>query len=392
MRKAGIMIAALALLQAVNAQAQANAAQNPQQKLREIQQEIRQSEERRKALEAEAKRLADELGRLRAEAVAAAEKVHAQERAVSDMERRIRDLKKREAELSSGFQTRRRELAQTLDSLAFLSRQRQEALLFAPRPAFDTVRASQTVAAIVPELETRAQKIKADLDTLAQVQEKLHTEQIALKDGLEDLETERAKLNALRQRTDEARRQTLAERQEEARRAQALAREARDIETLIRRLAEEDRRRRAEAARRAQAEKERDFVLREGSAALPAQGRIVGRFNQKDENGGTLRGIRIETRSKAQVVAPAEGRVAFSGPFRGYGNLLIIAHGGGYHSLLSGLGRLDAKVGQEVAAGEPVGIMDESNSAPILYVELRRQGEAVNPLPWLAAADRTANR
>ena len=79
----------------------------------------------------------------------------------------------------------------------------------------------------------------------------------------------------------------------------------------------------------------------------------------------------------------------FAGPFKGYGQLLIIAHGGGYHSLLAGFGRIDRAVGQFVLAGEPVGLMaTETSEKPILYLELRRKGDPVNPLPWLAAGDR----
>ena len=76
----------------------------------------------------------------------------------------------------------------------------------------------------------------------------------------------------------------------------------------------------------------------------------------------------------------------FAGPFRGYGQLLIIEHGGGYHVLLAGLSRVDGTVGDEVLEGEPVGVMGSPPGLkPKLYFELRRNGRPVNPLPWLAA-------
>jgi murein hydrolase activator len=86
------------------------------------------------------------------------------------------------------------------------------------------------------------------------------------------------------------------------------------------------------------------------------------------------------------VVAPDSGRVLFSGPFRGYGLILIIEHTGGYHSLLAGLGRIDATVGRTVEAGEPVGTMGhDPDRNPSLYFELRRSGQPTNPQPWLIA-------
>lgn len=121
---------------------------------------------------------------------------------------------------------------------------------------------------------------------------------------------------------------------------------------------------------------------------FPATGKLVRRFGQTTAPGVTAKGILIETRSAAQIVAPYNGRVAFAGPFRDYGQLLIIAHGEGYHTLLAGLGRIDAKVGQWVSAGEPVGVMMSSaDERPNLYVELRRNGRPINPLPWLAAGN-----
>jgi septal ring factor EnvC (AmiA/AmiB activator) len=96
----------------------------------------------------------------------------------------------------------------------------------------------------------------------------------------------------------------------------------------------------------------------------------------------------IETRPAAQVIAPFDGRVVFAGDYRRYGQLLIIAHGEGYHSLLAGLGNIDVVVGQWVLAGEPVGRMTQADGrVPELYVEIRRNGEAINPQSWLATPD-----
>ena len=70
-----------------------------------------------------------------------------------------------------------------------------------------------------------------------------------------------------------------------------------------------------------------------------------------------------------------------------YGRILIIEHGERYHTLLAGLERIDAVIGQWVLAGEPVGTMgDPADDIPRLYLELRRTGEPINPLPWLATS------
>jgi septal ring factor EnvC (AmiA/AmiB activator) len=116
-------------------------------------------------------------------------------------------------------------------------------------------------------------------------------------------------------------------------------------------------------------------------------GRVARRYGETDELGQSARGVALETRPGAQVVAPFDGRIMFAGPFRGYGQILIIEHGDGYHSLLAGLERIDGAVGQWLVAGEPVGAMKSGGAKPKLYLELRRHGQPINPLPFLATRD-----
>ena len=81
----------------------------------------------------------------------------------------------------------------------------------------------------------------------------------------------------------------------------------------------------------------------------------------------------------------------FAEPFRSYGLLLIVDCGGGYHIVLAGFDRLDVRPGQNVLAGEPVGVMPNwvpgsTAKRPALYIELRRDGTPVNPAQWLRPA------
>ena len=126
--------------------------------------------------------------------------------------------------------------------------------------------------------------------------------------------------------------------------------------------------------------------LEPGRYAVPVAGEIVKRFGETD-GFQDAKGLTIRTRSAAQVVAPFDGQIMFAGPFKGYGQILIIDHGGGYHSLLAGIDQIEATVGQRVVAGEPVGVMKSGEPNPSLYLELRRQGQPINPLPWLVARD-----
>lgn len=113
---------------------------------------------------------------------------------------------------------------------------------------------------------------------------------------------------------------------------------------------------------------------------LPVAGRTLIGFGAP-QAAGLSRGVTLAPIGGAQVVAPAAGRVAFAGPYRGYGNIVIIEHGGGWTSLVTGLARSDVEVGQEVISGSPLGVAGPTD--PSVSVELRRDGEAVNPLLYV---------
>jgi murein hydrolase activator len=119
---------------------------------------------------------------------------------------------------------------------------------------------------------------------------------------------------------------------------------------------------------------------------MPLPGEIVRAFG---ERAGRLRkpGFVIAATPGQAVAAPEEGRIAFAGPFKSYGLLLIIEHSREYHTLLWGFSRIDVAYGEEVRTGQVVGaIGGDAGDTPKLHVELRRNGRPVNPTPWLAAS------
>jgi murein hydrolase activator len=143
------------------------------------------------------------------------------------------------------------------------------------------------------------------------------------------------------------------------------------------------------------------FSALQGQIALPVIGRIKRRFGAEDGNGAVMLGDMVATQSGAIVTAPADGNVLYAGPFRSYGQLLILNAGDGYHVVLAGMSRISVATGQSVLAGEPVGAMGEArvastsaskngNATPELYVEFRKDGKPVDPAPWWA--DRFSGR
>ena len=114
---------------------------------------------------------------------------------------------------------------------------------------------------------------------------------------------------------------------------------------------------------------------------LPVAGRIVAGFGAVSPGGTRNEGVTLAPRAAAQVVAPASGRVAFAGGYRGYGQIVIVEHPGGWISLVTGLARVNVEVGDRLVGGAPLGVAGPAR--PTVTLELRRQGEAVNPLEFL---------
>jgi septal ring factor EnvC (AmiA/AmiB activator) len=139
------------------------------------------------------------------------------------------------------------------------------------------------------------------------------------------------------------------------------------------------------------------FATAKGVLPFPVNGIKVRRFGDSDGLGGQEKGLTIASRPGAQVTAPCDGWVVYAGPFRSYGQLLILNAGGGYHVLLAGMERISVDLGQFVLTGEPVAMMGggpqtaaavaTGSSQPVLYVEFRKDGAPVDPSPWWAASD-----
>src|SRR6202008_849702 len=136
------------------------------------------------------------------------------------------------------------------------------------------------------------------------------------------------------------------------------------------------------------------FASAKGIFALPVNGTKIREFGAPDGVGGTQKGISLATRPGAQVTTPCDGWVVYAGPFRSYGQLLILNAGGGYHVLIAGMERISVNIGQFVLTGEPVATLGTNSqgasllptaaSQPVLYVEFRKDGTPIDSGPWWA--------
>ncbi len=413
----GVRLAGLALA-ALAAWAPVASAQGQDDRLKALERALQQDQERAEELRHKAKAIEAEIRVLGESSIAAARKAQDYETRLSGLETQLSALKNLEADKVASLRARRAQLGGTLAALQRIALQPTDALIVAPGSPVDTVRSAMLLRVAIPAIEQRAQALRADLDELTALRRQIALQRDELAATTSALEAERGRISALIQRKSKARAATASEQKAARARAARLAAQAKDLRDLMARIGREAK----ERAERERAEHEperapdraplaseaeqptptpapdtttrlalvkpdniRPFPGARQSLVIPARGRVVVRYGQSQVTGGSAKGITIRTRQGAQVVAPFDGQVVYAGPFRRYGQILIIEHGGRYHTLLAGLDRIDAVVGQWLLAGEPVGVLGSPrNENPELYLELRQAGQPINPLPWLA--------
>ncbi len=399
-------------------------AQQPQTaaELQAVEDALRRGQATITNLEAQAEQGEAALAELRQKLVSMASSVRARESNLDRLEGDAKAVEAEEAALLAALRRERETVGHLLAALQRLRRYPPELMVMRGGDPLEAVRGALLLGATVPGLEQQAAGLRARLDALRAVRRKLDDRRRTVARARGELGESREELEALiaeRERMLAATRMARGAEVVHVARLAARADDLRDLQTRLeeerrRREAEENARQRArrEAEEKAAAERaerlaaeqaERDRQAREALALAPApqgggsavrlgrglvapvSGNLDRRFGQRDDAGARSRGVSIVVVPGSTVVAPAAGRVAFAGLFRDFGQILIVEHRAGYHSLLVGFGRVDAEVGQRVAAGEPVGVLPGPDVAtrPVLYYELRRNGEPVDPAKGL---------
>lgn len=409
------LITALAVLMALAFGAQALSADESAQTRRElgrVTEELQVERERIEALKAEIEAMGEDGERLDQALIDTAAAIQDHERELTASEDRLARLGENESGIRESLDARREVLAALLAAMQRLGRDPPPALVVRPEDALASVRAALLMGAVLPELRIEAEALASDLGELTRLKERMAAERDSQEREIARLAEERERVELLLAEREERKERSGEELETLQSRATALAAQARDLEELVAGMDAEQSApggvpteasalapaAGAMAALRdgARIEPSQPFAAARGNLSLPAAGVRVRGFGDEDEFGGRTQGQSIATRSGAQVTAPADGWVVYAGPFRSYGQLLIINPGGGYHILLAGMERISVELGQFVLAGEPVAVMGgrmlasaaafvPGSDQPVLYVEFRKDGSAIDPSPWWAS-------
>lgn len=380
--------------------------------LKRIEQQLKQ--ERKTGLEArkKASELSQEMKAVQRQIIGSAKNVQRQEATLSTLEEKLAALAQKEKELSAKITLTDTQMVQVVTGLQTLALRPKESLFLNPMSPIDTVRSQGLMMHAIPVIGTLNAEAKDNLQALLETQSQLTNQAKQVKSATEELNEKQARMEKLLKQKQALQAQYQATHEQAKKRADALAGQAKDLKDLLKKLEEEKRRQelerqRKEKARLAALERQRKaaaakgqiiaeqkqtptpvskpkgaFAKSKGALLWPTRGQIVQNFGDTTISGAHIKGLTIKPRANAQVIAPFDGSVLFSGPFKNYGHLLIIDNGDNYLTLLAGMAKSYVGVGQDILAGEPVGVTRPQN--PTLYIEIRKDGIAVNPRPWFS--------
>lgn len=387
-----------------------------EQELEAAREQQKKAAELAEKLKADIAAIGQDRSKLNAQLIDIAAQVRGVETRIGDAEARLRSLDGREQQIRISLDSRRSEIVEVLAALQRAGRRTPPALLVRPEDALQSLRTAMLLGSVVPELRGRAEKLASDLGELVALRKAIATERDALgldRDKLNDDQTRLAALVDERQRKQSAIEKDM---EAEGTRAITLSKQVDSLQGLIAKM-EQDLKSAAKAAATASLQGApvttngkpnlgalKDparlspaiaFASAKGLLAFPVNGSKIRDFGGSNGSGGVEKGISLATRAGAQVTTPCDGWVVYAGPFRSYGQLLILNAGGGYHVLIAGMERISVNIGQFVLTGEPVATMGSTSqvasilaataSQPVLYVEFRKDGTPIDPGPWWAA-------
>ena len=414
-RRAAIA-ASLCLVASATLAQQAEPAPTPRDKidksqfeLRGLEGQIQQTEEQKQRIQADIETMRNDRARLNSALIDATAKARAAQGRVGDAQERLDTALASESAIRKSLDGRREVIAEVLAALQRIGRKPPPAVLASPDDILKAVRASMLLGAVVPELRAETEALASDLADLVKAREQIAAERASLERESAGLANELQRLSGL----IDARQAAMADAQRtldtQGAKIAELARQATDLKDLIARMELEIApNAAASGARNPASGQPRDparlapavaFSDAKGTLAQPVSGTLVKQYGAQDGFGGTERGVSFSTRPGAIVSAPCDAWIVYSGPWRTFGQLLILNAGDGYYIVLAGMSRNSVSVGQFVLAGEPVGAMGDGSvktaasiaigaALPVLYVEFRKKdGTAVDPGPWWAKPD-----
>jgi septal ring factor EnvC (AmiA/AmiB activator) len=347
--------------------------------LRQVESAQLQREQDRDRALADADAARRQIAQLQAQLAELGAAEHNGERSVSDQRLRLAALNVRESELGARLGGERSRLARLLGALELFRRDPPPALLVDPHDVRDAVRAAILMRAVAPQIEGRVQALKSEALAISQARRAVAAASEALFTAESDLANRRATIESVIAAKTAFEQRAASDAGAANQDIAALSDRARALRGLTRDLAAKPQ------VRGAREPPDPEHAGLFGAAKLftpPVAGAPLRVYGQSEPGGGRSLGWTWRPPAGTSIVAPSQGVIEYAGPLKGWGLVLILRLGGGYHLVLAGLETALTAPGRTVAAGQPIGRMAGSGASE-LYLELRKNQAPVDPARWL---------
>ncbi|MET0308661.1 MAG: peptidoglycan DD-metalloendopeptidase family protein [Sphingomonas sp.] len=349
-----------------------------QQKLRAAQAQSQAAQARSQALERAAAGERDRAVQAKAQEAAAAERIKAAEADIQAAQARIAIVDRLFAAQRARVAVGQGPVVRLIAALQSMARRPPVLGLVQPGSTEDMVHVRAVLATTMPVVAARTADVRAELGRVRRLRIAAEAAVASLREGRSRLESERSALVQLEARHSLRSNELGRSAMVESDRAMAMGERARDIVDQMETAgAASEVRAGLEALPgplpRPAKDSDKPGLPRSAPYRLPVAGQVVTGLGELSATGVRARGITLAGAANASVVAPAGGTIVYAAGFRDYGGVVIIDHGQGWTSLVSGLGALSVRVGDRVAQGRAIG-RAPGGDAPHITVELRRRG------------------
>jgi len=372
-------------------------AEQTQKQLQQARSELRDTQSAREQLERERTKAANELRQLDQQVAHSGQALAQTQAALEEQQQVLAELQQQRATLETDLAGQRQQLANLLRSAYQLGQNTPLKLLLSPDLSqgnrhrvyyrYLQKQRQQALEIVVKDLQV----LRDNEQHIAQLQQEL-----ALIEQTQ--QTQMAALAQNRQQRAQAIKELDRHYQNRQQRERSLQANVRELERVLARLQQQAaaRRNAAAAANRAKAANntksannataaQRTPAPQVGGLGWPLSGQLLARYGARLPDGRNSSGVLIGAAPGSPINAVADGQVVYADWMNGYGMILIIDHGNNYLSLYAHNDTLLRRSGERVQRGQAVATVGNSGGQGVsaLYFELRRNGQAVDPVPWL---------
>lgn len=345
-------------------------AQN-QEDLAKVEKQLSQHKASAAELEEKEKKASEELEGLRQKLIEATNELQEKEKEQQELEAKLVSFEKEVALRESVLDVSREKLMSLISAILQLNRRPPVLFLLLEKSEEDHVHRTILLRSMLPHLKDETAKLMKEIDDFETLRGQASAQKKVVTAAQQNLQWQRHNLDQMIQSRQGYLQKTVAEKEAIAKQLEALTGEAKDLRQLMEKVSNPSWGNTVKGL-------DTSAIRMRSGLKIPVVGEVVRDFGAKDDFGVASEGVTVRGAPGGLIVAPQSGKVVFVGPFRGYGQIVILQHPKGYHSFLAGFGRIDADMGQVVEAGEPLGALP-AQGRPEFYFEWRKGNDPVDP-------------